>query len=251
MAAPAVPSFPVAGADGCPGPSGEAWIGFILRPHHPPEPFHAHDTAALWQLCAEAGCRRVLLDVPIGLGDDSRDCDVLARRALGPRGPSVFPAPPRWLLDCTTVEQADAEKARRTGRRAKVQRQLWNIVPRIRAVDRLLQSSAPARAIIRECHPELCFWALAGERPMTHPKRSEAGCSERIEVLERSLPDAESLIDQTLASLHALGPERDDVVDALVAALTAAAGDRRLCTFPPVPPRDRTGLAMEMVIRRG
>ena len=40
------------------------------------------------------------IDVPIGLLETgARTCDKEARRILGPRGSSVFPAPNRWMLD--------------------------------------------------------------------------------------------------------------------------------------------------------
>ena len=40
---------------------------------------------------------------------------------------------------------------------------------------------------------------------------------------------------------------RDDAVDALAAAVTAAAPAAALRTLPPQPHEDRTGLRMEMV----
>mgnify|MGYP000184531826 CR=1 FL=1 len=44
----------------------------------------------------------VLVDIPIGLpgaGRPARDCDVAARRAISPRGSTIFPAPSRAALD--------------------------------------------------------------------------------------------------------------------------------------------------------
>ena len=43
------------------------------------------------------------------------------------------------------------------------------------------------------------------------------------------------------------GVARDDVVDAMAAAVTAAAGDAALRTLPTRPPRDTCGLPMEML----
>jgi predicted RNase H-like nuclease len=51
--------------------------------------------------------RVIAVDMPIGLLDKgARDCDLQARRRLGPRGSSVFPVPIRPVLEATTPEEA-------------------------------------------------------------------------------------------------------------------------------------------------
>ena len=47
-------------------------------------------------------------------------------------------------------------------------KQTFNILPKIKEVDDSLASCGKARKIIREIHPEVCFWALAGNRPMQY-----------------------------------------------------------------------------------
>lgn len=91
-------------------------------------------------------------------------CDTAARKALGKRASSVFPAP------C------------RSGRR--LSEQSWALFPKIRQVDEYLR-------------------------------------------------------------LHA--PDGPVVLDALVAAVTAATGAENLRTLPDAPERDGRGLRMEMV----
>src|SRR4051794_40997128 len=58
----------------------------------------------------------VAIDIPIGLPDAGvRTCDVEARRLLGRRGVTVFAAPVRPVLDCTTYAEARAVLADRGG----------------------------------------------------------------------------------------------------------------------------------------
>ncbi len=189
---------------------------------------------------------RLCVDIPIGLPDrpGGRECDHLARRKLERRGRSVFPAPARAVLDADDYESAKRHSLRTTGK--SLSKQAWAIVPKCREVDRLLRAEAKARGLVREVHPELCFWALAGGRPMQHSKKRELGIQERIAVLRRDHPSAA----EEAAAMLERRPRRvapDDVLDAMAAAVTAAASDAELRTLPPSPPRDKCGLPMEML----
>lgn len=233
----------VAGVDGC---KMGAWAVAILAPDHA-RLIVATTTEHLWDILVQV--RLALVDIPIGLPDTGpRDCDIHARRLLGPRASSVFPAPTRPLLDCTTLAHADRLQRRRTGKR--VQRQMWNILPRIREIDRLLRDRPEARRVIRETHPEACFAALAGA-PMLHPKRTEAGQRQRLDVISAHLPEARALLDDALAATPRSILAADDAIDALACAITAraiAADPSSAPTLPPDPPRDAHGLAMEIVL---
>ena len=119
---------------------------------------------------------RIFVDIPIGLGDgpEERLCDREARRRLGtPRSSSVFPAPVRAALDARDYE--DAKRISLAARNKSLTIQSWSILPKIREVDTLLRGCAKARAMVREVHPEVCFWALAGEKPMRHRKKDREG----------------------------------------------------------------------------
>jgi predicted RNase H-like nuclease len=100
--------------------------------------------------------------------------------------------------------------------------------------------------VIREMHPEICFWALAG-RPMAHAKRTADGAAERLSVLSAHLPAARDIV----AEVTAVHPRRvvrpDDVLDALVGAVTGLVGVLRLRTLPDIPERDGRNLRMEIV----
>lgn len=203
-------------------------------------------TDELWRKYRHASL--ILLDVPIGLretGTVERLCDLAARRALGPRASSVFPAPCRQALMSESYEEGSRTNWQISGRR--LSKQSWAITPVIREVDELLFTIPAARSVIREMHPELCFWGLGGMRPMAHPKKTEQGYQERLTVLQDHYPAAESIIMQALNNYPKRLVSRDDIVDALVGAITAGGGAGALATLPEIPEIDPRGLPMEMI----
>lgn len=141
----------------------------------------------------------VAVDMPIGLPDhpgERRACDTAARRALGPRRSSVFPAPSRAAL-----------RAHRWSRELGVNKQTWNLVPKVVEVDDAWGSR------LHEVHPELAFSLLAGE-PLPSPKSTANGLADRRMVLREAFPEAE-----TLRRLP--GAADDDVLDALACLWSA------------------------------
>ena len=101
----------------------------------------------------------VAIDVPIGLPvSGPRPCDVEARRLIGPRRSSVFPAPSRAVLEAETYAEALAMSRAISGK--GLSKQLFGIIPKIREVDRLLTCERQ-RSIV-ETHPEVCFADIGG-----------------------------------------------------------------------------------------
>ena len=179
--------------------------------------------------------------------DDEREraCDLRARELLGDRASSVFPAPCREAAYAPTYKKACDINERLTGKR--ISKQTWAIVPRIRELDELLRRDERARACFREVHPELCFWAFAGGRPMTHHKSTEQGYLERANLLEHVHPRAYDIIAEALDAFPRSAVARDDILDALAAAVTALAGPNALATLPKNPGTDPESLPMQMV----
>jgi len=194
----------------------------------------------------------ILVDIPIGMrdsGNEERLCDREARKALGARRrSSVFPVPCRFSLHGDGYRDACRINRRYTGRR--LSKQSWNIAGKIREVDDLLQSHARAKAVVREVHPEVLFWALNGGKSMQHNKRTEDGFMERLRLLELRYPDSLAIVTSTLETFARKAVGRDDIVDALVAAVTGKLGKRSLQSLPGHPERDSTGLPMEIVYYR-
>jgi predicted RNase H-like nuclease len=187
----------------------------------------------------------VAIDVPIGLMDvGPRQCDEQARQLLGhPRRSSVFPAPIRRVLGASSYAAACSSSMQAYGK--ALSQQAWGIVPKIREVDSLIRSRPSLQSIVREVHPELCFYFLAGRRPMKYGKKSRDGQSERASVLEGEFGH---VIQQAAAAKRTLRCAVDDVFDAFAALWTAERISKGLAeTIPAAPSRDCFGLRMEML----
>ena len=131
--------------------------------------------------------------------------------------------------------------------------QSWAIANKIAQLDTFLRETEPdATEILREAHPEVCFWALNHENATEYSKTGQPAAAfwERIEILEAV--DTNILADIREASLG-LDAEvsNDDIVDAFVLALTASSMTDDLQTLPEAESDgddgDPTGLPMEMV----
>ncbi len=203
----------------------------------------------------------VLVDIPIGLmeGPGGRECDQEARDRLRPlRSSSVFTAPTRQTVEqaasspgnydwAKTVEQC-ATKTEGNPQGKGLSRQAFGIAPKIAEVDRLLRSrDSKATPCVREVHPEVCFWAMNGQKAMKSNKKEDEGEAERLRVLERYESRTRVIYGEACRRFVGGGVGKDDILDALVAAVTARCGFGRPKTIPDCPPKDCKGLPMEMV----
>lgn len=237
------PSRAFIGIDGCRA----GWCCVILDAANGWSCRVVPDARAVGELAQ--GAASVLIDIPIGLhdsGPDGRLCDREARRLLGRgRASSVFSAPARHTLAAASYLNALELNRQATGR--GLSKQAWNIVPKIRDIDTLLCDTRALRGVLRECHPELCFRALNGRRAMQHNKKTADGQLERLAVLERYFPSCHALFEQACTRFLRRQVARDDIIDAMVCALTAKYGYGDYRTVPASPARDGQGLPMEMV----
>lgn len=174
----------------------------------------------------EADAEVIAVDIPIGLPvAPPRAADAAARRFIGARGSSVFPTPPRDVLELGTYKDALRFSREKYGVGLTAQSYALR--------DRILETDAVARSDARviEIHPEVTFRALAG-RPLRYSKRTWNGHSERRRLLSGaglSLPDR---LPDAVGSVPA-----DDILDAAAGAWTAAryAADDA-CTVPDEMP---------------
>jgi predicted RNase H-like nuclease len=225
----------VAGVDGCRG----GWV-VVTVPCEGGGGVSVHGVTHARAVLAELESGRIRaagIDIPIGLPVcRSRAVDSEARRRLGPRRSSVFPAPVRAVLATRTYVEACAASHAACGK--KVSRQLFNIVPKIKEVDDL---QSPARqATLFEACPELSFATLAG-MPMPHSKGTVPGTAERVRALRAVFPGVARHAEAPPA-----GAKVDDVLDAFALAWTA----RRFVLGEAVRlggEPDARGLRMEMI----
>ncbi len=181
----------------------------------------------------------VAVDIPIGLAArDPRACDIEARRRLGPRRSSVFPAPARAVLGARTYEEACTVSRQVSGK--GLSKQLFNIVAKIEEVD-AVQSPGRQHSLFEAC-PELSFAVMGGDTPMQHNKRTAEGRAERVAVLHEHL----GVDVPALLGARAPGAQPDDVLDALALAWTARRSLGGSC-LRFGGELDATGLRMEVV----
>jgi predicted RNase H-like nuclease len=199
---------------------------------------------------AAGGDTAVAIDVPIGLlpSVHYRPCDIEARELLGERRNSVFAPPARYML--AVAHDYDAicrlvDKERETNPAAKgLSPYAAGIAPKVKEVDDWVRGHRESEEWLFECHPELCFQALAGGG-LPPPKATAAGLIERLRLVRSVFQDAEDQV--AAAEWPAKQAGLADVLDAyaaLASALRCARGREEVLGGGE---RDREGLVMRMV----
>ena len=178
------------------------------------------------------------IDMPLGLLSAGwRDADLLARRALGRRGVTVFAIPPRPVWECETYAEANRVCRDLTGKGFSVQ--AWGLRRKIAEAQEFRRRAASAASPVRlyEVHPELAFAAMAGA-PLPDSKHTPAGLAVRRELLAAA--------GITLPA-RAAGAAEDDLLDAAAVAWSArriAAGQAAILSSPAQRPGDGTEIAI-------
>ncbi len=187
--------------------------------------------------------RVIAVDIPIGLLDEptpgGRLCDREARRLLGRRASSVFTPPTRQV-----IAARDYAQVRTTG----LSCQSFNILPKIREVDRLM--TPQLQRSVREAHPELVFSSLAGH-PMRFNKKTPQGRRERLHAM-KVLPVQwrQGMLRHIVHSFTTFPRTKvapDDLLDAAVLAWAAfRITEKKARRVPANPTADQRGLRMEI-----
>lgn len=187
-----------------------------------------------------------LIDIPIGIDESSpsRFCDELLRRVLGPKlRSSVFSPPVRAALVVNDYRAACDINQSKTGKR--ISKQVWNIVPKIRQVDEILQSEKNLALKVLESHPELLFKKLNRSADILPKKKTPEGIEMRLDLLGQGFNGASGFFNEVRASFRKNQVADDDIVDAMVLALFAGKMmGSPVRTLPMPPETDPTGLPM-------
>ncbi|HVT67710.1 MAG TPA: DUF429 domain-containing protein [Trebonia sp.] len=158
------------------------------------------------------------IDMPLGLlAAGWRDADLLARRALGRRGVTVFAIPPRPVWERATYAEAGRLCREITGQGLSIQ--AWGLRRKIAEADQFRRRASrevspgagPCPVRLHEVHPELSFTAMAGA-PLPDSKHAPAGLAARRELLRQA--------GITLPA-RVVGAAEDDLLDAAAVAWSA------------------------------
>ncbi len=173
------------------------------------------------------GADMILIDIPIGLGDEFvvRDLDIEVKKQLEKgKKSSIFIPPVREALRATNYEIAKCINARITGKKISIQS--WNISKKIREVDELLSEKYEYRSLIKEAHPEICFKYLNNGSSLRFKKQSpnRSGIKERLNILEDYQPEIKTIFDRGREKCNRKDVKDNDIVDALCLMVTATLG---------------------------
>jgi predicted RNase H-like nuclease len=234
----------LAGVDGCPG----GWIAAFVRPSGD-EGSLAVFARFADLLAAPQSPAIVAVDIPIGLperaGAGGRAAENAVRPLLGKRQSSLFSVPSRAAIYASDYPEACRIAFSTSDPPRKVSRQLFNIVPKIREVDASLRADPVAALRVYEVHPELVFWQLNGERPLSEPKRVKSQPYALGLALRRDLLRGAGMPGSLIDADPPKGAAADDLIDALACAGIARRLHTRLARpYPDPPPRDSHGLPM-------
>jgi len=186
----------------------------------------------------------IAIDIPIGLTEAGpRICDIEARKLIGPRRSSIFPAPIRPVLQAKTREEADSI-GRQVDSRG-VPAQAFAIYDKIRDIDEILIKRPGLQGRIKEVHPEVCFWAWNSKKYISYSKKTEEGQLQRRDLIDKTFGD--KIVEEIRAKYLKKAVATDDIHDAFAALWTA----ERVCkakasVIPDPSPKDAFELHMEM-----
>jgi predicted RNase H-like nuclease len=186
---------------------------------------------------------RIFIDMPIGLEDEiyTRKCDELLRKKLGPEyASSVFSPPIRPALHAPSYVEANMQSYEYTEK--KLTLQSWNITPKIRLLDDMLQAKPELQEKVFESHPELLFMKLNGGM-IYQKKNTKKGLRHRLCLIVDHEEVADDFFRDIKEEFRRNEVGEDDIVDAMALALGAKQSvDDGIKTLPEQAELDSMGL---------
>jgi predicted RNase H-like nuclease len=229
----------VAGVDGCPA----GWIAALWDGANELSSRLCPNFADVMALPAEI----IAVDMPIGLPERSgRPPEREVRTRLGERQSSVFAVPAEDAVYCLDYPEACRVNLLHSDPPKKVSKQCFHLFPKMREIDALIAPGYQAR--IFESHPELAFWVMNGETPLSLPKKVKSRPFAPGLDLRRALLRKNGVPVDLLSHDYRrrdVGP--DDLLDACACTFVAwRILNGRSIRFPADPPLNAKGLRMEI-----
>lgn len=198
----------------------------------------------------------IAIDMPIGLpartGIGGRAPERMVRPLLGKRQSSVFSIPSRCAVYAgVSPRHGEDERYRRACELARatsdggkaVAKQGFHIFPKIVEVDRFVRRSPGWRGRVFEVHPEVAFWAMNGDAPLSEPKKIKGAVNPAGIAQRRALLAQAGIPPDAVPGRAPRGAALDDMIDAFAALAVArclAEGSAR--SFPDPPETDGLGV---------
>lgn len=234
----------VAGIDAC----GGGWVVVLTEGTSPLRLVRARVYKTFDEAASDATTASAIgVDIPIGLMDRGfRQCDLLAREMMGRYKNKVFKTSPRQAIHSETVAERHRLHRELTGEGLSPMAAAFT--RKVAEVDDWMIANGNPQNHVFEVHPELCFRALNHGKPLAESKHSADGLGVRYDLLQRFFKgqDIAAWVLEFIRDKPRSQVKEDDLVDAVVACVTAATWEPEATIPGPEPPRDLEGLRMEM-----
>jgi len=228
------------GIDGCPS----GWFGISIKNEEDVAYKIIEDKEALLEIFESYD--RILIDIPIGVESEKyvRRTDEELRKKLGSDYyASVFNPPIRPALYAPTYAEACMQSYEINEK--KISLQSWNITPKIRMVDELLQEHEQLRERVLESHPELLFRIMNGNNSLLQKKNTKEGLRHRRHLIKEYNEELDEVYREVKEEYRRNEVRKDDIIDTLALAIFAyESRDQPIKTIPDSPDTDETGLPM-------
>ena len=179
------------------------------------------------------------IDMPIGLPTQTRkggrEAEKKARKYLPGRASSIFSTPCRGCLTASSYPEALAISRSSGPDHLGLSKQSFNILPKIKSLDDLLQRNPSLQERIYECHPELAFAFMAPDMSF-ESKHSANGRNQRLITLEKI-----GIVPEHWLQKYPI-IDQIDAIACLWSAHRILSGIAQMVPNPP--PKDETGLRM-------
>jgi predicted RNase H-like nuclease len=188
----------------------------------------------------------LLVDMPIGLSESKADTrpDSELRRKLKGKASSVFNTPCRQAVYETEYQKASELNHRVLG--VRLSPLSFALIPKIREIDRFLQTNPEWKNRLLESHPEYCFAILNGGAPVLKRKRTSEGAKTRLSILQRYYPNSLQALAKFKSAYPKLTSCKNDFLDALAMAVVGGIGlEAGFITVPEAPMLDEKGIKMQ------
>ncbi len=183
----------------------------------------------------------IAVDMPIGLPDKigagGRGPEALARKILKRKSSSVFSMISRAAIEADVDYFETCRLARLDSTPPRgISKQGFNILPKVREVDRVVRTNASLMENTFETHPELALTIITG-MPVLEKKTKKDGQMKRLAILTAfGLPIIGPLP-------HLSGAKLDDLIDSAICLLVAERiANGQATSFPAQPALDSLGV---------